>query len=61
MEHKIVSSRASGEMWKIKLCPKCGKVLELIKAKGVDSYSHTYTLAQMFSDAPICDYSAPAK
>ena len=40
-------------------CPKCRKALKLIKSQAGDFYSHSYTLAEMMSDKPICDYSKP--
>ncbi len=40
------------------ICPKCGKRLNCYAStKGQTYYSHTYSLAHMFSDKPICDYS----
>jgi len=42
-------------------CPKCGKQLKLLTLKGVKWYSHTYSLAYVMSDKPMCDYSRKLK
>ena len=46
---------------KLKKCPQCGKPLTLTYHESLPSYgsvyTHWYSLRQIASDKPICDYS----
>uniref|UniRef100_A0A6M3LWA1 Uncharacterized protein n=1 Tax=viral metagenome TaxID=1070528 RepID=A0A6M3LWA1_9ZZZZ len=41
----------------MRICPKCGKPLKLIKLKASEFYGHSYTLRHVIADKPMCDYS----
>jgi ssDNA-binding Zn-finger/Zn-ribbon topoisomerase 1 len=38
-------------------CPKCHKKLVLIKLQECDFYCHTYSLSDVTSNKPLCEYS----
>jgi len=38
-------------------CPKCGKQLNIIHIRAGDYYGHSYTLAQVMGNKPMCDYN----
>jgi len=39
------------------ICPKCGKKLKRVELRAGTYYGHSYTLAHVMADKPICDYS----